>query len=313
MRTAHSYIKAAWKGNNGVGLYIATIVLILVFVILAQLPLVPVFQNNLEAMQSLDFASVDFPESAGLALLLFPFAVGFFVVIFGVRYIHQRNGWSIFNALNKMDWKRFGVGFGLWFGIALIFEGIAYFINPEIYSFTFDAKRFFPVLLVAIVLIPLQASFEEVLFRGYLMQGFGTWLRRPWAALLITSVAFGGLHFMNPEVKEFGNWIITYYIAVGILLGLISLMDEGLELAMGMHSANNIFGAVVVTFPSSVFSTPALITLSEYDAVMMFVLWIFMAIILYVICSRMYKWGSMRKLVERVGKDEEGTEAVAST
>jgi membrane protease YdiL (CAAX protease family) len=69
---------------------------------------------------------------------------------------------------------------------------------------------------------------------------------------------FGAIHIGNPEIQAIGSHILIYYIAVGIFLGLITLFDNGMELAMGYHAANNIFAALVVTNDWQAFQTDAL-------------------------------------------------------
>jgi hypothetical protein len=104
-------------------------------------------------------------------------------------------------------------------------------------------------------MIPLQTSFEEYLFRGYLMQGIGVLAKNRWLPLIITSVVFGGLHLANPEVDKLGNVIMIYYIGTGFFLGIMTLMDEGMELALGFHAGNNLITALLVTADWTVFKT----------------------------------------------------------
>jgi Na+/H+-dicarboxylate symporter len=106
--------------------------------------------------------------------------------------------------------------------------------------------------------LPVQTSFEELLFRGYLMQGFGTLFKNAIYPLIITSLIFGMLHGFNPEVQKLGSIILIYYIATGLLFGIVTLMDDGTELALGMHAANNVIAAVLVTSDWMVFQTDAL-------------------------------------------------------
>ena len=58
---------------------------------------------------------------------------------------------------------------------------------------------------------------------------------------------FGLMHIMNPEVEKMGPVIMVYYIGTGLFLGIITLMDDGMELALGFHAANNIITALLVT------------------------------------------------------------------
>ena len=52
-----------------------------------------------------------------------------------------------------------------------------------------------------------------------------------------------------------GGIIMLYYIGTGLFLGVITLMDEGLELALGFHAGNNLVGALLVTADWTAFQT----------------------------------------------------------
>ena len=65
---------------------------------------------------------------------------------------------------------------------------------PEDYVYNFEFDRFIILAAIAILLVPLQTSFEEYMFRGYFMQGIGNLVRNKFVPLIITSVAFGLLH-----------------------------------------------------------------------------------------------------------------------
>jgi hypothetical protein len=53
---------------------------------------------------------------------------------------------------------------------------------------------------------------------------------------------------------------------------VITLLDDGLELAIGAHTANNLWGALVVSFPGSVLDTPALLRMEGVPPEVMMVL-----------------------------------------
>ena len=86
------------------------------------------------------------------------------------------------------------------------------------------------------------------------MQGIGLLAKNRWVPLVITSSIFGLLHFANPEVEKLGYGIMVFYIGTGFFLGIITLMDEGLELALGFHAANNLTGILLVTADWTAFS-----------------------------------------------------------
>ena len=77
--------------------------------------------------------------------------------------------------------------------------------------------------------------------------------------LLVTSVLFGLMHAANPEVEKMGFIIMLYYIGTGLFLGILTLMDEGLELALGFHAANNLIGALLLTSDWSALQTNSLL------------------------------------------------------
>jgi hypothetical protein len=68
------------------------------------------------------------------------------------------------------------------------------------------------------------------------------------------------LHIANPEVDKLGNIIMIYYIGTGFFLGILTLMDEGMELALGFHAANNLFTALLVTADWTAFQTYSIYT-----------------------------------------------------
>ena len=132
-------------------------------------------------------------------------------------------------------------------------------MSPQDYEWNFKPIPFLVLLLISIVLIPIQTTVEELIFRGYLIQGFGLLFKNRWLPLLVTSVLFGLLHIWNPEIEKLGINLLWYYIGTGIFLGIITLMDEGVELALGFHAANNLVTALMVTASWTAFQTESLL------------------------------------------------------
>lgn len=299
----HSFIRAAFTGQNSFWRYLGGLIIIfLAAMIVGAIPATVVFAYSKDpaAAFEMDFVSAGISPAWGLALMLFPFAFGLFANWFVIRYLHERPFYSMVSYENRMDWRKVGVGAGLWLLLLVVFELVTYFQHPDNYEWTFNAAQFFPVLVVTLLLVPLQTSFEEFLFRGYLMQGIGIAFRYPIIALLITSIVFGAMHFMNPEIGEYGTWLIWSYVQIGIMLGLVTLMDEGLELALGVHAMNNIYAAIFVTFPSSALATPAMFTMKEFDSEMMFIYGTIGEILFILICAWWYRWTDWGKLFRRI-------------
>ena len=187
--------------------------------------------------------------------MLLGFAVGLWALYLWVRHVHKQSWVGLTTSRAKIDWGRILFGFLLIAITTLVLTFLDYKSNPEDYVLQFDLGLFAVLAVIAIIFIPLQTSMEEYLFRGYLMQGIGLMAGNRWVPLIITSVIFGGLHFFNPEVETMGNIIMIYYIGTGLFLGVITLMDQGMELALGFHAGNNLIAALLVTADWTVFQT----------------------------------------------------------
>ncbi len=234
-----------------------------------------------------------------LFLMLLSFAIGLVGLLFTTKFLHKQSITHLTTTRKKIDWQRFWFIFLLWGIVSSSFVLIDYyFITPEDYVFNFNLKPFLILCVIAILLVPLQTSFEEYLFRGYLMQGFGVIFKNKWAPLLITSVGFGLLHIANPEVDKLGYVIMVYYIGTGLFLGIITLMDEGLELALGFHAANNLFTALLVTADWTAFQTDSILK-DMSDPEKMGLAEIFVPVfvvfpILLFILSKKYNWSNWK-------------------
>lgn len=195
-----------------------------------------------------------------LFLMLVSFAFGLLATFITTKYIHKQSIVALTTSRIKIDWKRVLYAFGVWAGITLVIFGIDLTLYPDNYQFNFNLEPFLILCVISLVLIPMQTSFEEYFMRGYLMQGIGIMAGKRWIPLVITSLIFGLLHLFNPEVEKLGYGIMVYYIGTGFFLGIITLMDEGLELAIGFHAANNLVAALLVTADWTAFQTESLYT-----------------------------------------------------
>ena len=194
-----------------------------------------------------------------LFLMLLSFVFGLIAVVVVVKYLHKQPLVAATTSRKKVDWGRIWFSFLLIAITTIVLTVIDYYGNPDDYVVQFEAVPFIILAVIAILMIPLQTSFEEYLFRGYLMQGIGVMAKNRWLPLIITSVVFGGLHFFNPEVDKLGTIIMIYYIGTGFFLGIITLMDEGMELALGFHAGNNLIAALLITADWTVFQTNSIL------------------------------------------------------
>lgn len=214
-------------------------------------------KGNIDASKLEDTAYILglFEPNVNLVFILLPFVGGLVFLLFMVKFLHKQSFRMLTTAREKIDWKRFWFAFIFWGIVSSSLVMADYFMNPEGYVYNFKLVPFLILCVIAVILVPLQTSFEEYFFRGYLMQGIGLIAKNKWVPLIITSTAFGLLHIANPEVDKLGYVILVYYIGTGFFLGITALMDEGLELSLGFHAANNLFTALLVTADWTAFQT----------------------------------------------------------
>ena len=217
--------------------------------------------ENLEMDGSNDMMAIFsvFPsKNIGLALFLLTFAFGCLGLYLTIKFIHNQSIKSLTTSRDKIDYSRIFYSFSLVVGITVLFMPIDLFLSPDEYELTFNLNQFLILVIICLTLLPLQTSFEEYLIRGYLLQGIGITTKSRFLAFTIPSILFGLLHFANPEIDKLGNAFIFAYIFMGFFLGLITMMDEGLELALGWHYANNLMAALFITADWSVLQTDSI-------------------------------------------------------
>lgn len=296
------FLEQAFKPNNEFWRYLLGSVVIILAATIGQIPLliaigikcvtddVP-FPTNENGMMTMLESNLTF----FLVLLSFVFAM--IGIYFVVKYFHKQSFLEVTTSRKKTDWGRVFFSFGLWGLITIVTTLIAFYLNPESYVVNFKPVPFAILAVIAIVLIPIQTSTEEYVFRGYLMQGFAVLAKNRWFPLLMTSLIFGGLHYFNPEVEKMGPIIMVYYIGTGFFLGILTLMDDGMELSLGFHAANNLIGALLVTSDWTVFQTHSILKdMAEPQAgfdVILPVLIIFP--ILLFIFSKKYHWTNWKE------------------
>jgi membrane protease YdiL (CAAX protease family) len=191
-------------------------------------------------------------------LFLIPSLIAFFGFLFVIKYIHKQSLKSVTTVRKHIDVKRIIFGFSFWGILSILVFGASLIMSPENYQWNFELHPFLTMFIIASLLIPFQSALEEWIFRGYLMQGFATMTRSRLLSLLLTSIIFGSLHILNPEIDKLGYGLLAYYIGSGLFFGILALMDEGIELAIGIHVANNLITAILVTADWTAFQTASL-------------------------------------------------------
>ena len=157
--------------------YILGSFILIIFSTIGQLPMIPFLPSELPSPDAdpMDIFKT-IPSNLRLFLLLLSFAFVLPGIWLVVKKLHDLPIMSIISSRKKIDLGRVLYSFMLWGTVVTVFVFIEYSLNPENYVFNFKVKEFLILAVIAILFIPIQTSVEEIVFRGYLMQGFGHWL-----------------------------------------------------------------------------------------------------------------------------------------
>jgi hypothetical protein len=123
------------------------------------------------------------------------------------------------------------------------------------------------------------------------MQGIYLLARSRIVALVVVTTIFVLIHLANPEFNRDYATGAALYATISVLLGLSAVLDDGLEVPIGLHAANNFFLVVIISSPEGSFSTPSLYS-AELAVLMASSPWLDMALAFAVFCvlAVIYGW-----------------------
>jgi membrane protease YdiL (CAAX protease family) len=170
------------------------------------------------------------------------------VTWFIMRVVHRMRPRWLASVVPKMRWGFFGICLGIAL-LALIAQILVGMLLPggtgddlsgHLNDFTLSAV----VSAVVVVLTtPLQAAGEEYLFRGYLLQAFGSFFRNRWVAILATATLFAIAHGGQNFPLFFDRF------AFGVIAGWLVTRTGGLEAGIALHIFNNFLAfGIALTF-----------------------------------------------------------------
>lgn len=191
--------------------------------------------------------------------LMLTFVIGTIVWWLWIKYIHKLSWTAATTSRKNFDWKRVFTAFAIVGIVSLCTTYLGYELSPDDFEWNYQPDKFWILVVIAVVMVPIQTTWEELFFRSYMMQGLGLMSNTRWLPFILTSMIFGMMHVFNPEVAKMGYVIMFWYVGTGFLLGLFTLLDEGTELAIGFHAANNLFIAILVTADWTAFQTDSLL------------------------------------------------------
>ncbi len=313
-----NHLESSFTGKNAFWRYF--IMIVAVFAVsntIGSIPLLVSMFRNPAAIGEIatnpgDLTPLGLNPITGFVFLLIPFLVALGAFIFLIRPLNQRDTMTVINGTGTFRWDRFFISAGVWLAVSVVYLFVNMKLDPENFTFNNLTSSLVPLIIVTILFVPFQAAFEEILFRGYLMQGFTVTFRNRMIPLILTSLLFGLMHSFNPEVDEFGFLtMIPQYVVFGLIFGIIAIMDDGIESAIGIHAANNAFLCIIITNESSALQTPAVWEQHTIHPWTEFAAMIMMGLVTILILRNIFNWGSFGLLASGVEPLAQNSDQVA--
>ncbi|MFD1940260.1 MULTISPECIES: CPBP family glutamic-type intramembrane protease [Nonomuraea] len=174
----------------------------------------------------------------GLAVTLLSIAAVLPIVYGAVALFQRRPPGTLSSVVGRLRWGWMAQCAAIGLVALLLGQGalwLAYVATGEDTSELLGWKgwaTFLPALVVIVLLVPFQAAAEEYVFRGWLLQAFGAYIRSPWPGIVVGSAGFAALH-------AYTDWGILDVFSFGVLMGWLAVKTGGLEAAIAMHVVNN--------------------------------------------------------------------------
>lgn len=311
-----NHLESSFTGKNAVWRYIVMFAAILLATnTIGALPLLLGYSSKVaddpELMGKIaddpgNLGVLGFEPNIGLLMNLFPFIIGILAFILLIRPLNQRSFGATINGARRFRWDRFLKSGLVWLILSALYLFVYMKADPSNFRLNNATGTLLPLILICLALIPFQAAFEEILFRGYLMQGFAVLFRNRWIPVVLTSVLFGLMHSFNPEVDEFGfMMMMPQYITFGLIFGIVTILDDGIEAAIGAHAANNIFLCIMVTNKSSALQTDAIYEQININPMTEFAGLLITGILFVIVMKKLLNWDSWSLLTSSVEPPKE--------
>lgn len=189
------------------------------------------------------FRAATLQEVTPAALLYLNLVLGSMILVtwFVIRFLHRMRPRWLTSVAPKMRWRFLGICLGLSF-LALVASVVVGMLLPSEDTSVMGPVNDFTrttalIVLIVVLTTPFQAAGEEYLFRGYLLQAFGSLVPRPelakWVAVVVTSLLFATAHGSQNFPLFFDRF------AFALIAGWLVIRTGGLEAGIALHILNN--------------------------------------------------------------------------
>jgi len=168
-------------------------------------------------------------------VFLLPFPVVVLGIAMAMKWFHQRPLMDLVSWQGTIRWNLMIMGLVIWGTLLVIQISLSGIFGLSAILLSPDFSGWLIYLILVLILVPIQTTAEELLFRGYLMEMVSKYVKKPWLLSVLTGLSFGALHF------GYQSWVIVFVTGLmGVFLAYFSLKTRGLELVIGVHAINNL-------------------------------------------------------------------------
>lgn len=157
-----------------------------------------------------------------------------------LRFLHRRRLDTLYGADGRLAWGDFTRAALVTLAVAVAVSLVNLFYEPSVERSSLPLSTWLALLPAMAVILLLQTSAEEILFRGYLLQSLAHRFRSPWIWAMAPTLLFALAH-LAPGARPWMGALIVFAIALFALAAVALVWATGnLGAAMGMHFANNL-------------------------------------------------------------------------
>ncbi|MGL3807473.1 CPBP family intramembrane glutamic endopeptidase [Paeniglutamicibacter sp. R2-26] len=243
-RLARTYpVYRWWKpvmvGLIALGLYLGMMfmaMLVFVFTTMAD----PGMGGTLdESMVSMETIEIDMRDPMTFAFTMVSLILMIPALLLATRMMNFQKVGMLTSVRGTMRWGWLGTCMAVAAGLLLLSFGISTVLDLVL-GVPFEAglapgpvgPDTWTLLLLTVLLVPFQATAEEYVFRGYLMQLIGGWLKHPAFAILLPIPLF----VVGHEYDIYGQLDVALF---ALAAGWLAWRTGGLEASIALHVINN--------------------------------------------------------------------------